>query len=283
MKSVFFATYSGARAVNSDDALAARELTDLGIETIALPWDDDSPREIAPVVVRSCWNYHRKPSEFRSWVSRLPIVWNPSRTVAWNMDKRYLLELESRGCRIPRTLVVDKVVPLTSLLDREGWSEAVVKPVVSASAWLTFSVTADSAVAGQAKFEAALAQGPVLIQEFVPEIRSFGEYSLIFFDGQYSHAVLKRPTPGDFRVQSEYGGSQTLVNPDDWIVSEAANALAMAPDPCLYARVDVVAREQTLLIMELELIEPLLFLALDCSAPAQFAQAIARRVTELQP
>jgi glutathione synthase/RimK-type ligase-like ATP-grasp enzyme len=155
--------------------------------------------------------------------------------------------------------------------------------VVSASAWQTFPVTLDSATTDQARFETLLAQGPLLVQAFLPEIETLGEHSLIFFDGEFSHAVLKKPADGDFRVQNEYGGSQTPVPAANWMLEQAAEALAMAPDQCLYARVDVVAKDRRLIIMELELIEPLLFLALDAGAPARFARAIARRVTESPP
>lgn len=283
MRRVCFATYSGDPDINSDDALAAQELRLLGIETMALPWDADSQSASIPVIVRSCWNYHLKPGDFRSWIDRRGLVWNPPRTLAWNMDKRYLLALESRGCTIAPTTVVEQATPLAAILENRGWREAVVKPVVSASAWLTFPVTLDSATIDQARFEGILAQGPVLVQEFVPGIRTLGEHSLIFFDGEFSHAVLKRPANGDFRVQNEYGGSETPVSAADWMIEQAAEALAMAPDQCLYARVDVVAQDRRLIVMELELIEPLLFLALDAEAPARFARAIAGRITELPP
>jgi len=283
MRRVCFATYSGGPEINSDDALAAQELIELGIEPIALPWDADSQPDGLPVVVRSCWNYHLKPHDFRSWIAQRDVVWNPRRTLAWNMDKRYLLELESRGCQIAPTVVVQQAAPLAAILENPGWREAVVKPVVSASAWQTFPVTLDSANLDQARFEAVLRQGPVLVQEFVPEIRTLGEHSLIFFDGEFSHAVLKRPLEGDFRVQNEYGGSEALVYAADWMIEQASEAVAMVPDQCLYARVDVVAKDRRLIVMELELIEPLLFLALDPGAPARFARAIARRVTESQP
>jgi glutathione synthase/RimK-type ligase-like ATP-grasp enzyme len=269
MRRVYFATYSGGPEINSDDALAAQELMQLGIETIALPWDADSQPDGLPVVVRSCWNYHLKPRYFRSWIDQRDVVWNPRRTLAWNMDKRYLLELESRGCLIAPTTVVEQATPLAAILENRGWREAIVKPVVSASAWQTFPATLNSADVDQARFDAATKQGPVLVQEFVPEIRTLGEHSLIFFDGEFSHAVLKRPAAGDFRVQNEYGGSETPVPAADWMIEQA--------------RVDVVAKDRRLIVMELELIEPLLFLALDAEAPARFARSIARRVTESPP
>jgi glutathione synthase/RimK-type ligase-like ATP-grasp enzyme len=283
MKRVVFATYSEDPEINSDDALAAHELKQFGVEAIARPWDTDSHPDGAPIIVRSCWNYHRKPAAFRSWIDRLNAVWNPPRTLAWNMDKRYLLELEKRGCPIAPTTVVERTTPLEDILENQGWCEAVVKPVISASAWQTFPVTLDSATAAQSKFEATLTHGPVLVQEFVPGIRTAGEHSLIFFDGEFSHAVLKQPAAGDFRVQNEYGGSMIPVPVADWIVEQAAAALSMAPDQCLYARVDVVVIDRAVIVMELELIEPLLFLALDPAAPTRFAQAIARRVIGLPP
>src|SRR6478736_463824 len=119
-----------------------------------------------------------------------------------------------------------------------------------------------------------------LVQQFIPEIETQGEISFIYIDGAYSHAVLKRPAAGDFRVQKEHGGSVELLNPDSALLDQAneiAATIAQVRDS-LYCRIDAVARDSKLVLMELELIEPELFLGLAEGAAERFAKAIVRRV-----
>jgi glutathione synthase/RimK-type ligase-like ATP-grasp enzyme len=152
----------------------------------------------------------------------------------------------------------------------------VIKPAVSASAYETHLV--DGAHAPEV-LERLLAQGDVVVQEFVPEVTSAGEWSLIYFDRVFSHAVKKAPKLGDFRVQEEHGGTFERGDPPAQAVLVAESALRAVDDDLLYARVDVVEREAGPLLMELELIEPSLFFRADPLAPARFAVAVKEWLT----
>jgi glutathione synthase/RimK-type ligase-like ATP-grasp enzyme len=163
---------------------------------------------------------------------------------------------------------------LAEILDERGWTEAVVKPAVSASAFLTRRVRREEAVEAQVDFDRLLAHSASLVQPFLPEIGSRGEWSLLFFAGKPSHAVLKRPGAGDFRVQSELGGNALPQKASPALVAQARQVLEHIPGPWLYARVDGVEVDGSFLLMELELIEPSLFLACDRQAPARFASAV---------
>jgi glutathione synthase/RimK-type ligase-like ATP-grasp enzyme len=118
------------------------------------------------------------------------------------------------------------------------------------------------------------------VQQFVPEIQTKGEISFIYVDGAYSHAVCKRPAPGDFRVQQEHGGTAELVDPPDSLLQQAHEMADQVPEVSwsLYCRLDAVARNGKLILMELELIEPELFLGLADDAAETFARAIVRRM-----
>ncbi len=217
--------------------------------------EDSAPGTIRPrtfdgfdaVVLRSNWDYHFTPQAFLEWLGRreaaeIP-VWNPPGLVRWNLSKRYLLDLSSAGLPVVPTVVVDgDAEQLPALLAERGWATAVVKPLVSASAHDTVLVpTADAP--GVA---AAIARGeirtPVLVQPFVEEIRTRGEWSLVFIDGAFSHAALKHPAPHDFRVQPRLGGRAAAATPPLPVLTTAWSAYSrpLLPLPSLYARIDGV-------------------------------------------
>jgi len=123
-----------------------------------------------------------------------------------------------------------------------------------------------------------LAVGDVLVQPFIEEVEREGEYTFIFIDGALSHTTIKRAAVGEFRVQTEYGGSVTSIEPPAGLAVQAAEAFDMVPETQLYARVDGVARDKELLLTELELIEPNLFLNHATGAADRLAHAIARRL-----
>jgi glutathione synthase/RimK-type ligase-like ATP-grasp enzyme len=165
-------------------------------------------------------------------------------------------------------------------LSGRRWTTAVVKPAVSANAHRTEVLTADAPAAFEARLSALAARldADVLAQELVSEIQTDGEYSMIFFDDAFSHAVLKRPAPGEFRVQEQFGGANTRVRVDPRLERAARGVLEALPERPVYARLDLVPRGDGFLLMEVELIEPTLFLALDPQAPERFARAILARV-----
>ena len=114
----------------------------------------------------------------------------------------------------------------------------------------------------------------MLVQPFLAEIQTAGEWSLIFLGGEYSHATLKRPRAGDFRVQEQLGGSAEPARATPALIEQARAVVASISGPWIYARVDGLEIDGVFTLMELELIEPSLFLATDPQAPARFAEAI---------
>jgi glutathione synthase/RimK-type ligase-like ATP-grasp enzyme len=281
-----FATCADVRELTEDDRRARDGLVARGFRVDTAVWDDDDvPWAVyAAVVVRSCWDYHRKVDRFRDWLNTLDALevplYNDSALVRWNMDKRYLRSLAERGAAVVPTRFVEKSerADLGALLRGQGWPEAVVKPSISASAYDTWIASAESAEDSQLRLEEMLGRGGVLVQEFVPEIRTDGEWSLVFFGGTFSHAMRKRPRAGDFRVQEEYGGQVVAARPAPSLIEDAAAILHVLERECVYARVDGVAREGRLLLMELELIEPYLYFAAATDAPSRFADEVVRRL-----
>lgn len=265
----------------ASDALLAAQLRSRGVDVMASPWDDVTASTLGGTVVclRSTWDYHRRSDEFRSWIMALAAhdvrLINPAATVLWNMDKEYLGWLAARGIAMPAThwVAPGDPVELPRLLAAAGWQRAVLKPRISATAWGTHLVTASSTL-DDAERE-RLSRAGALLQAFVPEIQSAGETSLIFIDGGFSHAVIKRPSPGDFRVQHEFGGTAEATIAAAPLREFGSRVLAAVPGPWSYARVDVVDTAAGPLLMELELIEPDLFLGLGGDGAERLADVLA--------
>jgi glutathione synthase/RimK-type ligase-like ATP-grasp enzyme len=261
------------------DALEAR-----GARVDAIPWDEIPAHAAGEtlVVLRSPWDYHRRPAEFRRWVGafrrRPASLLNPPATVLWNVDKIYLRDLAERGVRLPRTRWFEpgQRPDTRAFFAETDLDAAVVKPRISATAWGTRLVRNDEDLTDEDL--APLLPTGSMIQRFVPEITPAGELSLIFVAGRFSHAVLKRGVPGDFRVQVEFGGSETPCAPSAAALGFAESVLAATPHPWLYARVDVVETAKGPVLMELELIEPALSLDLVPGAAVRLAEAILARV-----
>lgn len=285
MARIAFVSAATEPPFNSDDSHAIAPLQARGHQVVAHVWDAGPlPVEIDVVVVRACWDYHRKAPEFRAWLDALEerevTAINRVSLLRWNLDKLYLRELADAGVPIPPTVFVPRgeAPDLGGLLVEHGFTQAVVKPAVSLSADRTWRCDRDTAAAQQHDFDALLATGGALIQAFLPEVQQDGELSVVFFDGEYSHTVRKRPKPGDFRVQAEHGGSRESCEPPTWVVAQAAEWLAHAPGSPSYARVDGIVVGDQFVLMELELIDPVLFLGYAAHAAERFAAAIDRAV-----
>lgn len=287
MTQVAFVTHQKMPDMVDDDRLVADALGSLGVPVVSAVWDDpavDWPR-FACVVIRSTWDYHHKPEQYAEWLrARLgdgTRLWNPPEAVLGNMNKRYLADLASRGVEVVPTeyLQAARGRQLRRVLEARGWDDVVIKPAVSASADGTWRSSRAAAGADQARFEEQCRSFDVLVQPYIAEIESQGEWSLVFFGGQYSHAVRKRPARGDFRVQGHCGGDAVPGNPPAGLIMQARDILSMVESSLLYARVDGVDREGRLLLMELEINEPSLFVGLSPEAPSRFAEAIRAVLT----
>ena len=265
-------------------ARLAAPLAEAGITAVAEPWTDHAadPAGLAgyplvlPLIV---WGYYAEHGRWldacRTWAAAgLPLA-NPASVLAWNSDKTYLLRLAQAGVAIPPTRLVEGVDPagVEAAFAAFGAGILIVKPTVSGGAWRTLRLTPGQPLNGAP-------EGPALIQPYLPTIESEGELSLLFFGGRFSHAVRKRPASGEFRIQSQYGGAYLAdPAPAAQAMALAQQALAAVEEPLLYARVDMIRdQDGRWLLMELELIEPDLFLGYDAQAVERFAAAIASRL-----
>lgn len=266
--------------LTDDDRLLPPALAAAGATGEAVVWDDPAVdwRPFDRLVLRSVWDYHLRPDAFAAWLDARDgaALWNPPALVRWNAHKSYLRALAAVGVATLDTEWLPRGGGrvLADVLDARGWRDAVVKPAVSASAYRTFRLSRAEADARQPDLDAILADGDALVQPYAPEVAADGEWSLLFFGGAYSHAVRKRPAAGDFRVQEELGGRAETEDPPAEIVAQAAAALGRAPARTAYARVDGVVRGGTFVLMELELVEPVLYLARHPEAPARLAAAV---------
>ena len=287
---VAFATSRAHSRLTSDDLLAAAACHARGIRVTPAVWDDPAVRwaSFDAVIVRSTWDYHRRVDDFLAWLAILENVgvpvWNPIALLRWNANKRYLGDLDRRGVSTVPTawITVIDASSLASVMDERGWSDVVVKPVISATAYGTHRVRrTDAEGAGRAMGDGAT--GEYLVQPFLPEIQTLGEWSLIFFRGAFSHSVRKRPVAGDFRVQTEYGGSSITERAPTSVIEAGAAALDAVDGPWLYARVDGVETPRGFVLMELEMLEPMLFFDRDAEAPVRFAAALESLLTMRSP
>lgn len=264
------------------DALLAAALQARGASVRVQPWSLFVPTDEALAVVRSTWDYYERAADFRAWLDRMdaaaaPLL-NPIATLRWNLDKAYLRELAAAGAPLPRThwLADPDPTAIADLLAAEQWDAAVVKPRISAAAHGTLRVS-PTQLPDLPALEVAREAG-AMVQEYLPDVTGAGEISLLFFDGTYSHAVRKAPRTGDYRVQPEHGGSVTPYEADAALRATADAVLAACPGAPVYARVDLIPTQAGPRLMEVELIEPDLFLDHDAGAAGRFADALLRRV-----
>jgi len=221
------------------------------------------------------WGYHLDYPKWlalldRAEVEHWPMI-NPPALLRWNSDKAYLAELADRGVSTVPTLAVEACcdADLEEARRRFDSEWLVIKPPVSASASGTHRLGPNDDLPGDS------ARQPMIIQPLIEEISRTGEFSLMLFDGEFSHAVVKRPKSGDFRVQPHLGGVTLPSKAPPGAERLAKQALAAAPARATYARVDIVPDDEgTLRIMELELIEPALFLDHAPDAGAAFTRSV---------
>lgn len=300
-KKVALATCRELPDLDGDDAPLLSALAARGVPFIVAAWDggDEPFFDSALTVIRSTWDYTEKLESFVAWASRVEAgghLENNARVVRWNTHKRYLAELAAAGVATVPTALLERGsrIGLAALLDDRGWrGGAVVKPAVSAGSRDTLRIVADdraSLAAAQELLDEHLPRRDMLVQPWVEGIGA-GELSLIFIDGVFSHAVNKTPRAGDFRSQPEFGSTVERVEPTALERHTAADVLRAAASVggadlphALYARVDLVRpgpRDARPWLMELELVEPSLYLSWDDGAAGRLADAIVRRLEGL--
>jgi glutathione synthase/RimK-type ligase-like ATP-grasp enzyme len=191
-------------------------------------------------------------------------VLNHPELIRWNADKRYLRDFAAANINIPDTVWLEagETADVGKICVQHKWKNAVVKPVVSASAH------------GTELRDNGSVQGPIMVQRYLSAIVTRGEWSLMYFGAEFSHAVLKKPRTADFRVQKDFGGSAETSSPHQKVIDFAQKALGVLPYPAAFARVDLVEQDDKIYLMEMEVIEPELFLEYAAGSEHRLARAL---------
>ncbi|MCB9838906.1 MAG: hypothetical protein H6813_06165 [Phycisphaeraceae bacterium] len=273
----------------NDDAPLLEAFLAQGADAQLICWDDETTDWSAfdAVIIRTTWDYSDRLDEYLAWVDHAHNVArliNPPDIVRANLDKTYLRDLERAGVPIVPTRWIEphESDDLRAILRATGWPELIIKPVVGAGASGLGRFTIDQLDEAAAHTSAQLQRGVVMAQPLLESIRTTGETSIVLLDGEYSHAVRKVPAPGDIRVQIEFGGRYTLVDPAPEAIDIAIGAhnhTAGAHAPLLYCRADLV--EPTPgdhRIIEFEAVEPELFFPMAPRSAERFARLALRRL-----
>lgn len=270
--------------VDNNELLPAFQNNRLQYEPVV--WNDPHVdwKKYDAILVRATWDYIDHHAEFIKVLQtikeqKIPLF-NSYKQVVWNSKKTYLPELANKGIAILDTqMITQKQTPNISdaIVKLPESPLYVIKPAVSGGAHRTFRVPEESL---QELYEIQYGRDEeVILQPYAPEIAQ-GEWSLMFFNGEFSHAVLSKPAEGDFRVQRMHGGTVTTVNPSSAMIQDAQKVLSLVPEEIpLYARVDFVIKNKKNYLMELEIIEPALFLKFDAGAAERFVQALAQKIS----
>jgi glutathione synthase/RimK-type ligase-like ATP-grasp enzyme len=273
------ALITGAEMAKPDPEshLLIHELGLLGITSELISWRASLDWSLFDlVIIRTPWDYFLHLEEFLSWVEdveKVTKVLNSSRILRWNSHKKYLKELSSFGVPTVPTVWVTKNQQCADLIDSIEWPIVVVKPAVSIGAIGALKGHSQNNLVKQ-HLEEEVKKGDVMIQPFLESVADFGELSLVYFNGVYSHSILKKPQQGDYRVQDAYGGTNAVYEPEIEAQKIGDQVLSYLPDFSLYARVDLVKYQNQWLLMELEAIEPELFLPIAPHASVLFAKVI---------
>jgi glutathione synthase/RimK-type ligase-like ATP-grasp enzyme len=270
-----------------DDDLLIGALARQGLSAVRVDWarDDVDWSAFRTAVFRTTWDYFDRFADFMAWLERvepLTRLCNSAAIVRWNLDKHYLRDLAAGGVPVVPSRFLERGQPasLADLLDETGWSEAVIKPCVSGAARHTYRVNRSTAAAVQQVLDQLLACESFLLQPFVADVVTTGEDTLVAIAGRVTHGLRKKANAGDFRVQDDHGGTVHPLEPSVEQVEFAERALAACDEVPAYGRVDLVRLDDgSLAVMELELVEPELWLRLHPPAAEAMATAIAARIS----
>ncbi len=266
------------------EILFAKEITDFEPNWEAQPvvWNDETIdwTHFDVLIFRTIWDYFRHPVAFNLWLDKIEKMGiktlNSIETVRKNHHKFYLRDLEKKGIDIVPTLFLSKGTPLNGdLLRKFDGEKAILKPAISAGSHETRLFSANEADEVAAQSQDLMVQQDLLLQPFLSEIQTAGEVSMLFFNGHFSHAVVKTPVSGDFRIQTQFGGKYVPYTADSELIATGRRVVsAFSDEVLLYARVDGVVCDSRFLLMELELIEPDLYFDFTTNGKQNYFKAL---------
>ncbi|TKC05712.1 hypothetical protein FA048_18545 [Pedobacter polaris] len=268
---------------NEDDKLI-NFLKSKGLNIIKEIWNNDQVKweDYDLAIIKSPWDYFDLIEDFYAWVSKLEQknvrLLNPIDIVKWNADKHYLKDIEKAGLKVTPSIFFTKKdeINLQDYFSRFQTDKFIVKPVVSGGSKNTFKVTAANVDEINEKLRSLIQAEDFIVQPFLTEIEENGEWSFLFFGGKFSHALLKKAKSGDFRVQATFGGTVHPIQPSKDLLESAQQYVDQFAKDCLYARVDGAIVNNKFMLMELELIEPFLFLDTEPKSLENYYQALEK-------
>ena len=271
------------------DKLLIEPLKSIGWIAEEIFWQNENIKWIDydAVIVRSTWDYQNDSEKFLNVLEKIDNVShleNNFELMKWNMNKSYLFDLEKKGVKIVETIWEKSFNPNTvfQYFDKLKSDEIIIKPNISANADNTFRLTREKLNEKLNELEKIFADREFMVQPFMQNIVDEGEYSLFFFNGEFSHCVLKKPKEKDFRVQEEHGGKFKNVIPTAQQKTIGKNIIDKLTVLPLYGRTDLVrTSDNNFALMELELIETYLYFNMDSESPTRFANAFAERFKNL--
>lgn len=247
-----------------EDRLLKNSLEDKGLKVCKKDWADKDFdwNKTRFAIFRTTWDYFERFNEFFTWMEKTKYKTtfiNSVEIINWNINKHYLKDLERNGINIAPTLFIEKgdTILLSELFEKAKWKEAVIKPAISGAARHTYRINPKNCKEKEKIFKELIQSECMLFQEFLTNITTEGEISLIMIGGQYTHAVKKIAKKGDFRVQDDHGGTVEEYHATNEEIIFAENCIKKSPFSPIYARVDIVYdNNNQLSLSELELIEP---------------------------
>jgi len=252
------------------------EARGMRVEDVA--WDDPKAdwADFDAVMIGTAWDYWDRLEEFLAALERIEgqtRLFNGSSLVRWNARKTYLRELETKGARLIPTLWLDVAdeAAAKAAFGTLGADDLVFKRQVGAGAKDQHRVKRGEPIPAMPH--------PMMVQPFLPMIQTEGELSFIFIDGEFCHALIKRAQPGDYRIQSTYGGREEKITPSAEDLAAARAIIGTLDEAPLYGRVDMLRGDGGgLLLMELEVIEPYLYPVEGPELGERMAAGVARRL-----
>jgi glutathione synthase/RimK-type ligase-like ATP-grasp enzyme len=261
------------------------ELAKHNIIAKAVIWSDKTINwnDFDYLIFRNTWDYFEKETEFNLWLDQIEKLGiktlNAIEIIKQNKHKFYLREMEKEGILILPTIFIDKNENLNlAEITPKHWKKAVIKPAFSAGSYLTTVFDTSDIEKTNDEYTKIAQEKELLLQEFMPEIQTLGETSFIFFNKKFSHAVNKKPVDGDFRVQSQFGGEYTLIQPNQELIDKAQKVVNTFDDKLLYARVDGIVIDGELHLMEIECIEPDLYFDISEGTLERFVASIVELI-----
>lgn len=239
-----------------------------GLKVDITYWDNPTYewQETKSVLFRTIWDYFERFNEFWEWLEQVKTktrLINSYELIKWNIDKHYLKDISSWGIETVPTYFADKGcnMKLHEIAKRNQWKDLVIKPAISASAFKTYKILANEIQANEKLFNSLVQERNMLVQPYFETITQLGEASLMVFDGKFTHAILKKAQPGDFRVQDDFGGTVHNYIPTKAEINFAEKVFETCKTKPVYGRVDIVwDNDKNFYLSELEIIEPELWI-----------------------